>query len=163
MQHKQFICTVTVHRLGVDHRWRFLSCTLCYKSAIVRGGEYRCTDPSCSSTDTKPGELHVPCSLGHACLCLGACSVIHDGLRRYSICTTSSDDTAEAEYMIFDRVARTLIGKLLIGLLQQRYLGFVSIKNFTQMGGGDVPLPPKVGRLSRGSSSLWQVSLGKVF
>ena len=90
----------------------------------------------------------VSLPIGYVCVCFFiACAITCDSFCRYCICTTSSDDLAEAEFMMFDRVARMLVGKPIISLLRLRYPGFTSVKNLSQMGGGDVPLPPEVKRI----------------
>lgn len=61
--------------------------------------------------------------------------------------TPSLDYSVEDEFMIFDRVARGLTGKMFVKFFELRYPVSTSKKNLAQMGGGGMPLPPEVGRI----------------
>lgn len=117
---KQFMVKVVITRLGSDNRWWFLSCRKCHKTAYTSGRQYRCSDHTCPSIAADPS---------------------------YCVCTFGSDGAAEAEFMFFDRAAKSVLGKPLMTLIQRKYPGFTSALDLAQIGGGDVGSPVEISRL----------------
>lgn len=117
---KQFMVKVVITRLGYDNRWWFLSCRKCHKTAYVSGRQYRCSDNTCPSVVADPS---------------------------YCVCTFGSDCAVEAEFMFFDRVARSVVGKPLMNLIQHQYPGFTDIRDLARIGGADVPMPIEISRV----------------
>uniref|UniRef100_A0A8R7QHJ8 Replication protein A OB domain-containing protein n=1 Tax=Triticum urartu TaxID=4572 RepID=A0A8R7QHJ8_TRIUA len=117
---KQFMVKVIITRMGSDNRWWFLSCRECHKTAYTAGRQYRCSDHGCSSVAADPS---------------------------YCLCTFGSDDAAEAEFMFFDRAAKSDVGKPLMTLIYRKYPGFTSALDLPYIGGADVGLPVEISRL----------------
>lgn len=111
---KRFFCTITVDRLGPDQRWWFPSCTTCRKSSKHNGYQYRCSDDSCPSVDADPT----------CCISLFA-----------------SDGMAEAEFVMFDKVAEGAVGKPLFAILRQRYPGCATVDEMANLARHDNSIP----------------------
>ncbi|KAI4979478.1 hypothetical protein ZWY2020_016231 [Hordeum vulgare] len=117
---KQFMVKVVIQRLGSDHRWWFLSCRECHKTAYVSGRQYRCSDYTCPSIKADPS---------------------------YCLCSFGSDGSAEAEFMFFDKAARSVTGKPLMTLIHHKYPGFTNVHDLAQIGGSDVGMPVDISRM----------------
>ncbi|KAI5012944.1 hypothetical protein ZWY2020_025210 [Hordeum vulgare] len=104
---KQFMVKVVIQRLGSDHRWWFLSCRECHKTAYVSGRQYRCLDYTCPSIKADPS---------------------------YCLCSFGSDGSAEAEFMFFDKATRSVTGKPLMTLIHHKYPGFTNVHDLAQIG-----------------------------
>lgn len=117
---KQFMVMVVITRLGSDNRWWFLSCRKWHKIAYVSGRQYRCSDHTCPSINADPS---------------------------YCVCTFRSDGAAEAEFMWFDKAARSVVGKPLMTLIQHKYPSFTGAHDLAQIGGGDVTMPVEISRI----------------
>ncbi|KAE8810929.1 hypothetical protein D1007_12279 [Hordeum vulgare] len=114
---KQFMVKVVIQRLGSDHRWWFLSCRECHKTAYVSGRQYRCLDYTCPSIKADPS---------------------------YCLCSFGSDGSAEAEFMFFDKATRSVTGKPLMTLIHHKYPGFTNVHDLAQIGGSDVGMPVEI-------------------
>lgn len=71
-------------------------------------------------------------------------------MARYCVCTFTSDGEAEAEFMFFDKAAKSVVGKPLINLLHQKYPGCTEvheIAQIAQVGGADVATPVEITRM----------------
>ncbi|CAM0955934.1 unnamed protein product [Alopecurus aequalis] len=117
---KRFFCSVTVARLGSDQRWWFPSCSSCRKTARYNGYQYKCSNDDCTS--------------------------VHADLT-YCVSVIASDGTAEAEFVLFDKVALGAIGRPLIALLRQRYPGRATMEDLAGCARNDVSVPPEITRL----------------
>ncbi|KAE8772008.1 hypothetical protein D1007_56052 [Hordeum vulgare] len=117
---KQFMVKVVIQRLGSDHRWWFLSCRECHKTGYVSGRQYRCSDYTCPSIKADPS---------------------------YCLCSFGSDGSAEAEFMFFDKAARSVTGKPLMTLIHHKYPGFTNVHDLAQIGGSDVGMPVDISRM----------------
>nr|XP_020181480.3 uncharacterized protein LOC109767123 [Aegilops tauschii subsp. strangulata] len=91
---KQLLVKVIITRLGYDNCWWFLSCRECHKTTYVFGRHFRCSDPTCPSVNADPS---------------------------YCVCTFGSDGGAEAEFMWFDKAARSVVGKPVLPLIEHKY------------------------------------------
>ncbi|CAM0872263.1 unnamed protein product [Alopecurus aequalis] len=119
---KRFFCSVTVARLGSDQRWWFPSCSSCRKSARYNGYQYKCSNDDCISV--------------HADLTIS----------RYCVSVITSDGIAEAEFVLFDKVALGVVGRPLIALLRQRYPGRATVEDLASCARNDVYVPPEITR-----------------
>ncbi|XP_044444798.1 uncharacterized protein [Triticum aestivum] len=117
---KQLLVKVIITRLGYDNCWWFLSCQECHKTTYVFGRHFRCSDPTCPSVNADPS---------------------------YCVCTFGSDGGAEAEFMWFDKAARSVVGKPVLPLIERKYPGFTSVHDLAQIGGGDVAMPTEISRI----------------
>ena len=63
------------------------------------------------------------------------------------MCTFGSDGGAEAEFMWFDKAARSVVGKPVLPLIERKYPGFTSVHDLAQIGGGDVAMPTEISRI----------------
>ncbi|XP_044331579.1 uncharacterized protein [Triticum aestivum] len=117
---KQLLVKVIITRLGYDNCWWFLSCRECHKTTYVFGRHFRCSDPTCPSVNADPS---------------------------YCVCTFGSDGGAEAEFMWFDKAARSVVGKPVLPLIERKYPGFTSVHDLAQIGGGDVAMPTEISRI----------------
>lgn len=92
----------------------------CHKTSNLVGSKYRCIDPKCECTQAE--EI-------------------------YSVSVFAHDDIAETEFMLFDKVARGVIGKTLISLLKFRYPGHPTIEDIARIQMVDTIPPPEVTQL----------------
>uniref|UniRef100_A0ACD6A059 Uncharacterized protein n=1 Tax=Avena sativa TaxID=4498 RepID=A0ACD6A059_AVESA len=99
---KRFCCTITISRFDPDQRWWFHSCSMCRKSTKHDGFQYRCSDDTCSSVEAD---------------------------LMYCVSVFTADDTVEAEFILFDRVAARAVGKSLMAILRQKYRGYNTASN----------------------------------
>ncbi|CAN6170312.1 unnamed protein product [Urochloa humidicola] len=76
-------CTVTIARINNNQPWWFSSCTKCHRASVADGTHYKCTG-ACSCTTAEP---------------------------KYRLCLIGTDGTATAEFVLFGRIARQIIGK----------------------------------------------------
>lgn len=117
---KQYLCVVTIDKLGSDQRWWFPSCSTCRKSAKHNGYGYKCSDDACSSVEAD---------------------------LTYCVSVFASDGTGEAEFMLFDKVAAGAVGKPLIALMRQRYPGYATIDDMANAARHDMFIPHEITRL----------------
>ncbi|XBH61034.1 hypothetical protein VPH35_115546 [Triticum aestivum] len=117
---KQFIVKVAITGLGSDNHWWFLSCRKCHKTAYISRRQYRCSDYGCSSVAADPS---------------------------YCVCTYGSDGADEAEFIFFDRAAKSIVGKPIMTLIYRKYPGFTAALDLAQIGGADVGFPLEISRL----------------
>uniref|UniRef100_A0ACD5XK49 Uncharacterized protein n=1 Tax=Avena sativa TaxID=4498 RepID=A0ACD5XK49_AVESA len=133
---KRFFCTVTIDRLGSDDRWWFPSCGACRKSAKHNGYHY----------------FHYFFFISSLCF---LCSVF-----RYCISVFATDGTAEAEFMLFDKVAAAAVGKTLYIILRQRYPAYTKMDDLANAARHDTFVPAEVTRLV-GQKYKLMVSISK--
>ena len=58
-----------------------------------------------------------------------------------------SDGTAEAEFVMFDKVARGAVGKPVLALLHQRYPGRSTVEEIGNVARFDTVVPPEINHL----------------
>ena len=63
------------------------------------------------------------------------------------MCTYGSDGADEAEFIFFDRAAKSIVGKPLMTLIYRKYPGFTAALDLAQIGGADVGFPLEISRL----------------
>ncbi|CAL4935689.1 unnamed protein product [Urochloa decumbens] len=83
-------CTVTISRINMNQPWWFSSCTRCHRASVANGNQYRCSG-GCPSTTAEP---------------------------KYRLSLIGTDGTGAAEFVLFGRVARQIIGKPVTTLLR---------------------------------------------
>ncbi|CAO2042922.1 unnamed protein product [Urochloa humidicola] len=83
-------CTVTISRISTNQPWWFSSCTKCHRSSVAQGNQYRCSG-GCPCTTAEP---------------------------KYRLCLIGTDGTGTAEFVLFGRVARQIIGKPVVALIR---------------------------------------------
>lgn len=66
---------------------------------------------------------------------------------RYCVCSFGSDETAETEFIMFDKVAKAAVGKPLMTLLRYKYPGRSIIQEIAQVPGVDTISPSEVTRI----------------
>lgn len=110
----RFFSSVTLTRLSSGQRWWFMSCDKCHKSSQPYGSVYKCNDPNCSCTDALP---------------------------RYRICFVRADDTSEAEFVLFDRAGKDIVGKSLITLLREGHSNRMPLNEVVQIARGADAIP----------------------
>jgi hypothetical protein len=72
----------------------------------------------------------------------------------------ATDGTAEAEFVLFDKVAALALGKPIVTLMQQRYPGHATIEEAAHTARFDAAVPPEISRLV-GQKYKLMVSISK--
>ncbi|CAL5007131.1 unnamed protein product [Urochloa decumbens] len=106
-------CTVTIAHINNNQPWWFSSCTKCHRASVAHGTQYKCS-AGCPSTTAEP---------------------------KYRLCLIGTDGTATAEFVLFGRVARQVIGKPVISLIRS------ASKNHIGPGGGTDHIVPDIAAL----------------
>ncbi|CAO2206275.1 unnamed protein product [Urochloa humidicola] len=83
-------CTVTISRISDNQQWWFPSCTKCHRAAIAHGTQYKCSG-GCPCTTAEP---------------------------KYRLSLIGTDGTGTAEFVLFGKVARQIVGKPVISLIR---------------------------------------------
>ncbi|CAN6346662.1 unnamed protein product [Urochloa humidicola] len=83
-------CTVTISRINTNQPWWFSSCTKCHRSSVAQGSQYRCSG-GCPCTTAEP---------------------------KYRLCLIGTDGTGTAEFVLFGRAARQIVGKPVVALIR---------------------------------------------
>ncbi|KAM0872502.1 hypothetical protein ACQ4PT_038686 [Festuca glaucescens] len=117
---KRFYCTATVQRLDPGQRWWFPSRATCRKSAKHTSYGYKCSDDACSSVEAD---------------------------LTYCVSVFASDDTKDAEYVLFDKVAAGAVGKPLVSMLRQRYPGYATVDEIANVARHDTAIPLVISHL----------------
>ncbi|KAE8774742.1 hypothetical protein D1007_52834 [Hordeum vulgare] len=65
----------------------------------------------------------------------------------YCLCSFGSDGSAEAEFMFFDKAARSVTGKPLMTLIHHKYPDFTNVHDLAQIGGSGVGMPVEISRM----------------
>ncbi|XP_048541104.1 uncharacterized protein LOC125520269 isoform X10 [Triticum urartu] len=94
-----------------------MSCAKCHKSAQPYSTVYKCAGVDCSCTDAVP---------------------------RYRICFVGADDTGEAEFVLFERAGKDLVGKSLITLIREGKSNRVPLDEIVRMARGDDTVPREI-------------------
>ncbi|CAL5005363.1 unnamed protein product [Urochloa decumbens] len=86
----RYRCTVTIARINSNQPWWFASCTKCHRASVAHGAQYKCSG-GCPCTTAEP---------------------------KYRLSLIGTDGTATAEFVLFGRVARQVIGKPVVALIR---------------------------------------------
>jgi hypothetical protein len=82
-----------------------------------------------------------------SCLILVTCLILISFFPRYCLSVFAFDDTGEAEFVLFDKVAAGAVGKQVMTLLRQRYPGRSSAEDIAQVARHDTAIPPEINAL----------------
>ncbi|CAN6286250.1 unnamed protein product [Urochloa humidicola] len=83
-------CTVTISRINDSYPWWFSSCTKCHRASAPQGNQYRCSG-GCPCTTAEP---------------------------KYRLSLIGTDGTGTAEFVLFGKFARQIIGKPVVALIR---------------------------------------------
>ncbi|CAM0910507.1 unnamed protein product [Alopecurus aequalis] len=120
-------------RVTPDKRWWFPSRGTCRKSARYDGGRYQCSNLNCPSAEPEI---------------------------TYCVSVMATDGTAEAEFVLFDKVAAGALNKPLSNLMMQLYPGHATIQEAAYAARFDNVIPPEISRLV-GQKYKFMVSISK--
>lgn len=93
---------------------------MCRKSAKHDGYQYQCSGENCSCDKAALA---------------------------YCVSVFAGDDTGEAEFVFFDKVAAGAVGKQLMTLMRQRYTGHSSVDDIARVARHDTAIPQEITRL----------------
>ncbi|CAN6239658.1 unnamed protein product [Urochloa humidicola] len=89
-ERRGYRCTVTISRINQTNPWWFSSCTKCHRASVPNGNQYRCSG-GCLCTTAEP---------------------------KYRLSLIGTDGTASAEFVVFGKFARQIIGKPVVSLIR---------------------------------------------
>ena len=78
----------------------------------------------------------------------------------YCVSVFATDGNAEAEFVLFDKVAAGAVGKSLISILRQRYPGYAKVDDMANVARHDTTIPPEITQLV-GQKFRLMVSISK--
>ncbi|CAN6232322.1 unnamed protein product [Urochloa humidicola] len=89
-ENRGYRCTVTISRINDNYPWWFSSCTKCHRASAPQGNQYRCSG-GCPRTTAEP---------------------------KYRLSLIGTDGTGTAEFVLFGKFARQIIGKPVVTLIR---------------------------------------------